>query len=167
MKSNKNRRIALVGVMSALAIALSFLESLLPPIPNMPPGAKPGFSNIPVMASARDIGLFETIFITCVKSIFVFATRGATAFFMSFSGGIFSCITVYFLFRLKSRPFGYIGIGIISAIMHNLGQLIASALIMGTATFYYAPFLLIFSLITGTVTGTILGRINIKNIIKR
>ena len=38
----KAGRVAFTGLLAALAIALSFLEGLLPPLPMMPPGAKLG-----------------------------------------------------------------------------------------------------------------------------
>ena len=44
MKKDKNltRKIALTGIMCALALALSYLETLIPAYPGFPPGAKPG-----------------------------------------------------------------------------------------------------------------------------
>lgn len=36
------RRVALTGILSAEAIALSALEMMIPPVPFLPPGAKPG-----------------------------------------------------------------------------------------------------------------------------
>ena len=38
--------VALTGLLAALALALSFLEGLLPPLPFLTPGAKLGLSNI-------------------------------------------------------------------------------------------------------------------------
>ena len=46
------RDVAWVGVMASLAIALSFLESLLPQMPFLPPGAKLGLSNLVVLYAA-------------------------------------------------------------------------------------------------------------------
>ena len=37
----KARKTALLGILCAQAIALSFLESLIPALPFLPPGAKP------------------------------------------------------------------------------------------------------------------------------
>jgi heptaprenyl diphosphate synthase len=41
---NKTKRVALLGILGAQALAVSFLEGLLPALPGLPPGAKPGFS---------------------------------------------------------------------------------------------------------------------------
>ena len=53
----KAGRVAFTGLLAALAIALSFLEGLLPPLPMMPPGAKLGLSNLATMYAAGSLGL--------------------------------------------------------------------------------------------------------------
>lgn len=146
-------------MLSAVALVLSFLESLLPVAAFMPPGAKPGFSNIATMFAASSMGLVPAIVITLIKALFAGVTRGVTAFFMSLSGGILSTITMYILFKLSKRT-GYLIIGVISAIMHNLGQLVTAAFLVGnSAVIGYAPVLLVSGIITGALTGSILGAV--------
>lgn len=48
----KTERIALIGLLGALALVLGILENLLPPLPGMPPGAKAGLSNLVTMFAA-------------------------------------------------------------------------------------------------------------------
>lgn len=149
-------KIALFGMLSAVAIVLSFLESLIPTAAFMPPGAKAGFSNIATMFAASSMGLASALAITLVKAVFAGVTRGVTAFFMSLSGGILSTITMYLMFRFAKKS-GYLFIGIASAIMHNCGQLIVAAFLVGnSAVLGYAPVLLISGIVTGAVTGSIL-----------
>ena len=140
----KARKTALLGILCAQAIALSFLESLIPALPFLPPGAKPGFSNIVTMFAVLTFGLPQAMCITVFKALFALATRGATAFFMSLAGGVLSTLAMWAMTKIKSDPFGLLGASVIAAVCHNAGQLAA------------APALLIFSLITGTVTGTVL-----------
>ncbi|MBQ4603463.1 MAG: Gx transporter family protein, partial [Clostridia bacterium] len=85
MKKSLAYKTALSAILCALALALSFLESLLPPIPFLPPGAKPGFSNIIIMFAAGSLGLPQTLMIVLVKGGFAFVTRGVTAGIMSLS----------------------------------------------------------------------------------
>ncbi len=153
----KNYKLALVAILCALAIAVSFLESLIPPLPFMPPGAKPGFSNIITMFAAGSTGFVSAITIAIVKGLFAFVTRGATAGLMSASGGILSACAMYLLMRFAKDKLGLIGISVICALCHNFGQLLAAMLITSTANvIYYAPALAVFGIITGTVTGIIL-----------
>ncbi len=159
MKTNKHtKRVALLGIMGALALALSFLESLIPALPGLPPGAKPGLSNIVTMFLASSSGIADAFFITVLKAVFAGITRGATAMLMSASGGLLSTAAACILLRSKKSNIGYIGIGIICAVCHNIGQLISACLISGTPSliFGYGPLLLIFAVATGFVTGTVL-----------
>ncbi len=48
-RNQKVKRLALMGLLFALAMALSFLESLLPALPMLPPGIRLGLSNIITM----------------------------------------------------------------------------------------------------------------------
>jgi len=152
-----NKKIALLGVLGAQALALSFMENLIPPLPGLPPGAKPGFSNIVTMYTAATMGLGEALYITAIKAIFAGLTRGATAFFMSLSGGLLSTFVMFGLMQIKKQPFGIAGIAVAAAVAHNIGQLLAAIFITGTISVAgYAPLLLLFSIITGLVTGTVL-----------
>lgn len=142
--------------MTAFAVVLSFVESLLPTAYFMPPGSKLGLSNIPVMFSASSLSIGETILIVTAKSVFVFITRGFTAFLMSLAGGLLSAMCMLFIFR-KNKNFGFVGIGVLSALCHNTGQLaISFFLVQTTAIIGYAPVLLVASVFTGILTGTIL-----------
>lgn len=156
MNKPTTEKIALSGVLGALALALSFAESLLmPQVVFLPPGAKPGLSNIITTFAASSLGFCEALYIVLLKAAFAFVTRGATAFFMSLSGGILSLAVILLLLRVKSV--GFIGIGVASSCAHNLGQLAVSCVLTGTkAILNYAPFLLLFGVVTGLVTGTVL-----------
>lgn len=158
MTAMKIRRLALLGILGAAAVVLSFLESaLLPDIPFLPPGAKPGLSNIVTMFTATFAGFGGALYITLIKAVFAFATRGATAFFMSLSGGILSCAALCLLLRIKKETFSFSGIGVICAVMHNLGQLAVACIITSTASLlYYVPLLLLFAVASGLATGTVL-----------
>lgn len=151
---------ALDGILAALAIALSFLESLIPDIAFLPPGAKLGLSNIAVMFAVMIVGYGDGLSIAAVKSGFVFFTRGLSSFFMSFAGGMLSCISLIILTsackKLK-KEYSYIGISVICAVMHNIGQITAASVYMTTnLVTSYLPLLLIFGVIAGIITGIIL-----------
>ncbi len=155
----KTKKVALLGILSSLALVLGFLEHLvIPDIPFLPVGAKPGLSNIVTMLTAVSLGFPSALCITIVKSLFALITRGVTASVMSFCGGVLSVCVMCVLLKFKDKVFSYIGISILCAIAHNIGQLIAACVISGTASLInYGKYLLIFSLITGFVTGSMLS----------
>ena len=154
----KSKRVALYGILGALSLVLSFFEGvLIPEIPFLPPGAKLGLSNLVTMYASSIGGLTGGLYIVLMKSAFALITRGATAGFMSLAGGLFSCITVCLMLKGEGRIFSFFGIGVASAVMHNLGQLIASCIITGTPELLsYGKYLMVFALVTGAVTGTAL-----------
>ena len=103
------------------------------------------------------MGFPGAVYITLIKAVFALVTRGATAGFMSFCGGILSTVIVCMLIKSRGRVFSFLGIGVAGAVMHNFGQLMAACAISGTfALLNYGKYLLVFAVITGTVTGSML-----------
>lgn len=160
----KTKRIALTGILTALAIALSALESLLTPL--LPAGAKPGLSNIVTMFTAKTLGAGYALSVAVVKSLFVLITRGTTAFAMSLAGGAASVGVMVLLIKFGKTKIGCIGIGVAGALTHNLMQLIVSYLIMNVNVLYYAPALIVFALVSGSITGILL-HVTVRTLEKR
>lgn len=154
MKKNKASLVALMGMFCALAMGLSFLESLIPPIAPVP-AIKPGFSNIVTMFCVSSLGTPYGLAIVLFKAFFALLTRGATAFLMSLSGGLLSLLVMAIIFKFFKNTFGYIGIGILCALFHNVGQLAVAVVILGEAMLTLTPLLLLSGLIAGLVTGTV------------
>ncbi len=154
---NKTFKIAYMGLLGAAAVALSFLEGLLPPLPFLPPGAKAGFSNVITMFAASHLGLGATLTLCLMKSLFVLLTRGFTAFCMSLCGGLLSALVAYLCLQKKQS---LLLTGIFGAITHNTAQLLVAMAITQTPyLFFYSPVLLIFAIISGSITGVLLGAI--------
>ncbi len=153
MRDVKIRKMTFLALMTASAIVLSLLENLIPTAAFMPPGSKIGLSNIIVMFCASAMGFAPTIFVVIMKSVFVMLTRGLTAGLMSIAGGLLSALCLLLIFR-KMKFIGSIGTGVISATMHNAGQLAVSFLMMRTAAVLgYFPVMLLASVATGILTG--------------
>lgn len=154
----KTGKLTLLSLLSALALVLSFLESMfIPDIPFLPVGAKPGLANVVTMYAAGTMGFPGAIYITLIKGLFALFTRGATAAVMSLSGGIISTVVMCLMVKKEGKTFSYIGIGVLSAVMHNMGQLCAASVITGTASLLsYGRYLIVFGAVTGFVTGTLL-----------
>ncbi len=155
---NPAQKAALLGVFGALALALSFLEhTLMPTVPLLPPGAKLGLSNIVTVVCGALFGPPAAFYIAALKALFAFVTRGATAGLMSLAGGLLSAAVLSLLLRQIGRTVSYLGVGVLCAAAHNLGQLLMSACLTGSpALLSYGKYLLLFALLTGTLTGLML-----------
>ena len=169
-KSTNVYELTQLALLFALSVVLMILEGFIPPIPTLPPGVKMGLSNIIIMYCLFYIGNTQAFTLLILKSIFVLITRGITAFFLSFSGGLLSIIIIILILLLKKIKLSYIMISISGSIAHNVAQIVISSLLLeSNAVYYYLPILIISGVLMGTITGIILKitipaikRLNIK-----
>ena len=152
---NPAAKAALLGVFCAEAVAVSFLESLLPEFLPLP-GVKPGFSNIVTMFCVSTLGWQYGLTVTLFKAVFALLTRGTTAFFMSACGGLLSWLVMVLLFRFAAGKLGCLGIGLLCAVAHNAGQLGVAVVLLGPSVLALSPGLLLAGAAAGLVTGTVL-----------
>ena len=158
MQAEKIRRLAAMGLLTALAAALNFAENLIPALPMAPPGVKLGLSNIVVAYCLFYLGGREALCIALLKSGFVLLTRGMTAGAMSLAGGLLSLAVMLAARRLtKPGRMRYFYVSVPGAVAHNLGQLAAAAVLLGNAAVFYSlPLLLIAGALMGCVTAVLL-----------
>ena len=169
-RNQKVKRLALMGLLFALAMALSFLESLLPALPMLPPGIRLGLSNIITMYALFVLGPVSGYTIAVLKSLCVLLTRGAVAAAMSAAGGIVSVTAMLLLSRLPGVKKQYLLLSIFGGAAHNLGQLVAARFIISNPyVWYYLPVLLVAGIVMGAITGMVLrvilpylNRLNLK-----
>ena len=153
-RNRKVKRLALMGLLFARAMALSFLESLLPALPMLPPGIRLGLSNIVTMYALFALGPVSGYTIAVLKSLFVLLTRGAVAAAMSASGGIASVTVMLLLSLLPGIRRQYLLLSVFGGAAHNMGQLIAARFIISNQyVWYYLTVLLAAGLLMGAITG--------------
>ena len=92
MKKKQERsaagRVALYGVLIALAMVLSYIEILIP-LPIGIPGVKPGLANLVVFLALYSLSAQEAFLISMVRIILVSITFGnGSAFLYSMAGGL-------------------------------------------------------------------------------
>jgi heptaprenyl diphosphate synthase len=152
MRGKQTKRIAAMGLLFALAAALSYLESLVPGIPI--PGIKLGLSNIVTMYCLFFAGAVPALILAALKAALVLITRGAVAAALSLAGGLLAVAAMVLARRLKASDGAA---SVAGAVAHNAGQTAAACLILRSWTaLYYLPILLISGIIMGTVTAFIL-----------
>ncbi|MBR4092848.1 MAG: Gx transporter family protein [Oscillospiraceae bacterium] len=149
----KTKKIALLGIISALTFSLSALDSVISA--PLPLGVRIGVANIVVMLTILTVGKKEGFIITLLKSLFILVTKGITASLLSLSGGILAFLITILL--LKSEKNSLILISVLSALTHNVGQIIMASVIMKNInTLFYLPVLIVSAIITGTITGSVI-----------
>ena len=157
---SKAKYISYLSIMLTLIVVLSFLESMLPPTPFLPPGVKLGLSNIVKMFVLLFMGKKEAFSLTIAKSVFVFLTRGFTSGVLSLSGGFLSILVIILLSTAFKQKISYLLLSVFGAIFHNIGQLIAVTLILDNLyTLYFLPVLIVSGVFMGTITGVLLKQL--------
>ncbi|NLL91676.1 MAG: Gx transporter family protein [Ruminococcaceae bacterium] len=155
MKNSISKRVATMGLLMALAIALSYLEYMIPTQGILPPGVKLGISNILTMYCLYFWSFKYAASIVIFKSLFSLITRGLTAALIGLAGGIFS-ILIMGLILLTRKKSSNTFVSIIGAVSHNMGQLIAARCLLGSnVVFAYIPILSISGVVMGSLTAFI------------
>ena len=144
----------LLAILVAQALILSIIESALP-IPQIAQGVKLGLANIVTMITIVLLGPREAFVVVAVRCLLAsFFGGGPIVFFFSISGGILSTVVMVILYKTMSRVLSIIGISIAGAVAHNIGQIIAAALVMRElAVAAYLPILLVSGIIMGCFVG--------------
>lgn len=137
-----------------LALALSYLESFLPSFGL--PGAKLGLVNIALMLCTYRSSAMDAFSVSLCRIAVSFLLFGnVTSLVFSLFGTALSCSVMAFL---KKHPLGlsFIGISVASAFAHNMGQLAAAYITIGSAALSYAPILVFASAVFGTISGIVM-----------
>ena len=151
-KKSSAQKVALYGVLIALAMVLSYVEMLIP-LPVGIPGVKPGLANLVVFLALYTMTAKEAFLISMVRILLVSITFGnGSAFLYSMAGGILSFLVMW---SFQKKDFLLpVGVSIAGGIAHNAGQLLMAAVILENgAVFTYFPVLLAAGCITGGIIG--------------
>lgn len=146
------RRIALLGLAAALALVLSYVESLVPLSVGVP-GVRIGFANIAVIFALYRLSAADAAVVSGVRILGVallFGNWMATAY--SVAGAALSLLGMVMLKR-----FAKLSLPVVSAVggvLHNAGQIVVAVCVTRTVQIaWYLPVLVL----TGTVAGIVIG----------
>lgn len=153
----KNRT-AYFGVFTALALILSYVETLIP-ISFGVPGIKLGLANLVIVVVLYTYGGREALLLSVTRILLSgFLFGSLSMIFYSLAGGVLSLAVMVFLRRLGG--FSVQGISMAGGVFHNIGQLLLAMVVVETYQVgYYVPVLLISGLATGMVIGVISGEV--------
>ena len=148
------KQLTLCAVLTAMALALSYLENFFPLSLAIPiPGIKLGLANIVTVCALYALGPGQALLILIGRCLLgaVFAGN-MNALIFSLLGGVTAMLVMIALRRC--RRLSVYGVSVGGAAAHNIGQMAAACITLGsTMVLGYLPFLLAVSLVTGTLTG--------------
>ena len=154
-RKTTSNRVALYGLLIALAFVLSYVETLFPVYLGAP-GVKLGLANLVTVIALYGLGVKEAFAINVVRVLLSGFTFGNMA------GAVLSLFLMAVCKKL--RLFDMTGISIIGGVAHNIGQFLVAAFVTKTfGVFSYLPVLLIAGTVAGALIG-LLGGIILKRI---
>lgn len=148
------QRLARISLLSALALVLSYIETMIP-LPVALPGVKLGLANVAVVVALLGIDTRAAAAVAVVKvmaSGFLFGSPmmlmyslGGTA--LAFAGSAAAS---------RIPGLGAVATCMVAAILHNAGQIAVAALLLGTPSVLLSlPPLALAACATGFVTGAV------------
>ena len=164
----KVQKIALLGVLTAIAIVLAIVESFIPSIGI--PGVKLGLANIAILIVLYELGVWEAVLVNALRVVVAALVRGtlfSMGFLMSLAGAFMS-LGIMIVFYLLIKKFSIIGVSVIGSIFHVSGQILVAMAFLGTAyVIFYLPIIAISAIVTGIIVGVIAKAIIDTGVIKK
>ena len=158
----KNKQIARYALLIALAMVLSWLESMVP-FSTVVPGMKLGLTNLVVIFAMYRMSVRDAAVISLIRVVLVSMTFGnAYSFAYSLAGAVLSMIIMVLL--QKTGKFSMLGVSVAGGVCHNIGQVMVAMVVLETVGLaWYLPALLISGTVAGICIGTV-GAIVTKRI---
>lgn len=148
------KKIVKLGLLLAVALILSYIESLIPFGFGIP-GIKLGLANLAVLLCLYCIGTREAITLNVMRILlsgFMFGNMYSIIY--SLAGGVLSFLVMWI--GKKINLWSISGVSVLGGVSHNIGQIIIAAFVVETAgVSYYIPFLLFAGVLTGMLMGLI------------
>ena len=147
---NKNKKLANMAMLVALAMIFSYVESLIP-INFGIPGMRLGVANLVTVTGMYFLEFLEVFLVVVMRILLTgFLFGNGMSIVYSLAGGILSFLVMTLMKRLKG--FSVAGVSIAGGVSHNIGQIIvASVVVENLKLIYYLPALLIAGIVTGFV----------------
>ena len=148
----ETRKIARMGLLVALSMILSYVESLIPAFVAVP-GVNVGLANIVVIFALYTLGPIEALIVSLLRVILSsFLFGSVLSLLYSLSGALLSLGGMILMKKVKI--FSTTAVSVTGGVLHNVGQILVACLVLETdVLLYYLPVLIL----SGTITGAVIG----------
>ncbi len=148
----KTKKLTVLALTIAVAMILSYLESMIPAFVAIP-GIKMGLANIAVVFALYKLGWKEAAGVSLLRVVLVSLLFGHLAsFFYSFAGAVLSLLGMILL--KKTGRFSEVAVSVTGGVLHNIGQIAMACILLETDVVrFYLPFLIL----SGTLAGVVIG----------
>lgn len=148
----KTSKIAKLGLFLAIALILSLVENLLPPLLPILPYAKIGLSNVVLLAILLILGIPEGYLVLVLKCLLMAVFSGNFSVLLwSLPAGLVAFSTMAILRQLKI--FSTTGMSAAGGIVHNVVQIVVASILIGKSVYVYLPYMMLAGGLAGLFTG--------------
>ncbi len=149
------KRVATLGILTALSLISFILESLLPPL--FLPGAKIGLSNIFTLMTLFMFGPIDAIILIVVRTTLgALIVGNLVSLIYSLLAGVISLMFAIALIQLVYPRISLVSISITSAVVHNIVQVLVFCLLVQNAYMIsYLPYFALIGIASGLIVGTL------------
>lgn len=157
----ETRRITRMGLLVALSLILSYVETILPSFFSIP-GIKMGLANIAIVFALYSLPFLDTLFISVLRVFISSLLFGSVlSLIYSLSGAILSLVVMALM--KKSKVFSHSIVSIVGACVHNMAQIAVAIYVVGSFYIaYYIPFLLLSGIVTGFIIGLLTSTVLVR-----
>ena len=143
-----------MALLTAAAVVLGYIERLIP-MPGSIPGVKLGLANTVLLYAIYLLDARSAFVLMILKvGLSGLLYAGVSAMMFSLGGGLCSLVMMLLIKKLGGSGVSIIGVSVVGAVFHNVGQTAVAALMVNTAALMgYVPFLLVAAVVTGILTG--------------
>lgn len=147
------KKLAVLGVLTALSLITFLIENLFPPL--IIPGAKLGLANAFSFTALIMYSPVEAFIVVAARTLLGAMFAGnLSAVMYSFTGGVVSMAASSVLLYLVHPKISVICVSVIAAVAHNVTQNIVFFLTYSTpVAFSYMPYLMLIGVLSGTFIG--------------
>ena len=154
---NANRKkiydLAFLSLLTSVALILSYVETVLPPVFSAVPGIKLGFPNILIIYILYRMDITRAALVSFIRILVVSLLFGTVlSFVYSLAGAVLSLAVMAIM--KKTDLFSTVGVSVAGGITHNLGQVLVAMLLLRTAEIGY--YMIVLS-VTGILAGLFVG----------
>lgn len=151
---SSSKQVAYGGVFLALALAASYLETCIPLFIAVP-GVKIGLANAVIMPVFYQKGMKKAATLSLLRIVLAAVLfQGLFSMIYSIAGAVLSLLFM----QLVKKKMGMLGVSVIGAVMHNIGQILVTMVVLENGKMlFYLPILLISGVVSGSIVGILTG----------
>ena len=155
--NSRLQKTACLGLFTALASILGYIETLLPVFAGIP-GVKLGLANLAVLYLLIRFSWREAALVSFARILIIGALFGSLFSIAYSTAGALLSLAVMTLLH-KKTDFSVIALSV-AGVSHNIGQLLIAVLVTESGVlFYYAPALMVSGVLTGILIGLLTSEV--------